>query len=139
MAKRPWILTNEQQAHFISCDNLDDFENTMHEYQKDYIYTASPYLSKDPETDKILALYMLLDEAGGFFPINPQIQLYMGGYQADEILVRFIANKKRLGVCSYAKFMDYMLRHGVKHFDANTVDIPEMSEETMVRILREIE
>ena len=142
LALFPWFMDNEKRQEYISCKNLDDFEETLHRLQAEDLYYAKPSLMHNKVDDKNYACYVLTANCASIFPIKATEFLNLDQIKIEDGLIQFFIfeEKKMLdGIYQYDKFIEYMNKYGVEKFDNQHIIIPDtFSKDEILKMINEI-
>ena len=141
LARFPWCLPDDQRSLYMTCKNLDDFEETIHNLQTADVYFAKPTLYK-MDNGEIHAFYTLTEDCDSVFPDKATEYLTLDRGKVDATFVRFyIYSEKRAydGYFPFDKFVEFALEKGATHFDANTLRVPPISKEEFIEFTKRFE
>ena len=144
LAKWPLVLMDEQVQEFAQCQNLDRFEQLIHERQDMDVYYAKPRLMKNNNTGKIGAFYAFTEECKSIFPFHADsfFNLDIQDLKIDEGFIQFVLySEKRVldGMFDYEKFAQYVLQHGAVPYDKEHMLVPSMNKAQLEAMAREIQ
>lgn len=131
LALWPYTIPKDKVALWESCQDLTDFEATIHSLQSQDIYYAKPQLFQNNATKKIGAFYALTEECTSVFPVHADGFFNMDGIKVDEGFVQFVLYSEQRtldGLFPYEAFMEELAQYGIRQFDANHVLIPPLSK-----------
>ena len=134
LAKFPWYMDDEKKEKYKNAKTLDDFENTIHELQKDDVYYAKPSLFKDGNSGKILAFYTLTSNCESYFPVKADSFLNFDAPKVDEAFIRFfIYNEKE----AHTR-IEFIKEKGATKFDAERMRVPEISKAEIMEFTKSV-
>ncbi|MCR4677736.1 MAG: DUF4299 domain-containing protein [Lachnospiraceae bacterium] len=131
LALFPWSLPDDKRSIYMTCKNLDDFEQTIHDLQSLDVYYAKPTLYK-MDNGEIHAFYTLTEDCDSVFPNKASDSLTLEQVKVDATFIRFyIFSEKRPyeGYFPYDKFVEFALEKGATPFDASTLRVPPITKE----------
>ena len=134
MTMFPWYVDNNKREEYKTCNNLDDFENKLHELQSEDRYYAKPSLFRNKNDGKNLAVYTLTDDCESIFPVKAETFVNMDNIKIDEGLVGFFIfeEKKSVdGLFPYNEFIEFVKEKGATPFDAEHLKVPAISKEAI--------
>lgn len=142
LAQFPWFMDSQKREIYKACQNLDDFETTIHNLQTGDVYYAKPSLMHNNTDGKNYACYVMTAECESIFPTEAEGFINLDNIQIDGGLIQFyIFEEEKLidGMYSYEKFVEYMLNHGAKKFDAIHMKVPgNITKEEIYKIIEYI-
>ena len=140
LARFPWYIEDEKRSEFMTCRNLDGFEEAVHNHQKDDVHYAKPSLFRSKDDGRIFALYTMTDDCESIFPIDPSCFVGYNNIKIEYAIVNFYDfGKERIleGTCPYSKFVDFMKQNGAVPFDAEHLRVPGINIETITKFVDE--
>ena len=137
----PWFIPDDKRSLYMTCKNLDDFEETIHNLQTLDIYYAKPTLYK-MDNGEIHAFYTLTEECDSVFPAKAAEHLTIDRIKVDATFIRFyIYSEKRPydGYFPYDKFVELAREKGATPFDADTLRVPPVTKEEFLEFAKRFE
>ncbi len=135
LALFPLTLSDQTRERFSYAENLDDFEEFIHNKQKDKVYYAKPDIHQIK--DKFTAFYTLSDECKNIFPINGND--YYNDTKVDNVLIKFFSkdtNKFSSEIFGYKKFINIFKNN--EKYDDNHIYINKMSIEEIENTINKL-
>lgn len=139
LAMFPWFLPQNKVDEYKTCDNLDDFEETLHGLQALDLYYAKPSVMRNGQTGQIAAFYTLTEDCPSVFPVAANMFLNLDNIKIDQGFIRFyIFSEKRPleGFYDYNEFIELLLKEkkaGI--FDANHIVVPSLSKKDIEELV----
>lgn len=142
LAKFPYTLTKEQVEYFETCEDLNEFEQLLHNKQAMDVYYAKSSLYRNKETQKIGAFYTLTEACESVFPIavDQQVKLAMSDIKIDDGFISFFLlseNRMIEGYYNYNQFIKVMLEKGATFFDGDHILVAPMTKEQIEQVIEE--
>lgn len=141
LARWPYFIPSDKVLFWEACDNLSDFEETLHNLQARDVYYARPQLFQKKDTKEIGAFYALTEECASVFPIHAEGFLNLDGMKVHEGFIQFFLYQEQRaieGLYLYESFMEEMLQRGVERFDSEHVLIPPMKKKELERLAKKL-
>ena len=131
LARFPWCLDDDKRSLYMTCKDLSDFEETIHNMQTLDVYYAKPALYK-MDNGEIHAFYTLTEDCDSVFPDRATEKLTLEQVKVDATFIRFyIYSEKRPydGYYPYDKFVEFIKSKGATKFDAAHLRIKSITKE----------
>lgn len=141
LAMWPYTLPEDKVAAWEKCDDLADYEKTLHELQAQDVYYAKPRLLQKSETKEIGAFYALTEECKSVFPLRADGFLNFSEYKVTEGFVQFVLYSEQRamdGLFPYERFIEEVRQYGVSQFDADHILIPPLSKAKLEELAAKI-
>lgn len=141
LAMWPVTLTDNEVKAFSICNNLEYFEELLHDKQDLDVYYAKPRLYRDKNTGKILASYVLTEECESIFPVQADGFINLDRIEIEESFVQFFIyseNRMEEGLYDYSAFMKYIINMGATYFDKNHINVPSLTKKEIQELIEKI-
>ncbi|MFI3329748.1 MAG: hypothetical protein R3Y05_04605 [bacterium] len=125
MAFNPITLSEEIREKFGYSNNLEEFEEYIHNKQKDKIYYAAPKLKEN------IAYYTLKENCISIFPLNGND--YYNDNEASHVFIQFEGLEEKY---SYKKFINIFKSN--EKYDDNHIYIKEMGQIEINNIINKL-
>ncbi len=140
LAKWPITLPEELVEEFAACEDLDEFEDFIHDKQDMDVYYGKPRLYEN-KNGGILAVYTLTEECESIFPTKADGFLNLDGIKVTDGVIQFyIYSEDRVvdGLFDYEKFVEYVLENGAEYYDPDHILVPEMTKDEIEKMARAV-
>lgn len=141
LARWPYTITEDKIAAWETCEDLSDFEQTLHNLQSMDVYYAKPRLLQKSDSNEIGAFYALTEECESVFPVRADGFLNLDEIKVAEGFVQFVLySEQRVmdGLFLYERFVEELQAQDVRQFDADHILIPPMSKMDLEKLAEKL-
>lgn len=141
MVKHPYTLTEKEQKFFATEGTLENFELFLCKKQEGTAEFACPTIMTDPVTEKVLAVYCLMENQDVIMPILHGQFITKNNLEINRGILYLCKNKRQKIFdqgFDHDQLMELLVEFGAEYYDATHLYLPAFTSGELKEIVKEM-